>query len=122
MRGVIALALALALPPTAVRSQTEEWTCPAADKVALLARAPGWLSADTVSYPFQAPKHRFARMRSNPLGGAECFYRIEGGGLLRIFKYGKCETGKGKWQAVGNARSCETANPDDCSLRCVPKE
>jgi hypothetical protein len=115
------LALVLALVPLTVLAQSEELTCPPADKVGLVARTPEWMSADTLYYPFEAPKHRLERMRWNALGGPECWYRVDGGGLLRIYKYGKCEAGRGTWRAMGNTLSCESTNPNDCSLRCTPQ-
>lgn len=102
--------------------QAEEWTCPPVDKVALLARAPGWVSGDTLTYSYGAPKYQFDMMRNSTTGpAAGCFYRVEGGGRLQIWKVAKCESGKGTWKAAGSNSECESANTADCSLRCVPQ-
>ena len=121
-KGIRSIALVVLLVPTVALGQEEEWSCPASDKVAVLARAPGWISQDTLSYtPFEAPVLRFERMRTVNLGPlAGCQYRVENSGLLRIYKRAKCEAGKGIWKPQGPDIVCESANPADCTLRCKP--
>lgn len=117
------VASSLLLVSTTSRAQSEEWTCPTTDKVALLARSPGWVSGDTLTYSFQAPAFAFALMRySEAVGpGASCHYKIENGGVLRIWKIGTCQAARGTWKASGPITECESSNPAECSLRCTPK-
>jgi len=112
---------AVLLTPGMSWAQAQEWTCPSAEKVGLLPTTPGWLSQDTVMYPYQAPVLRLESMEYGPHGpGATCKYRVEGSGLISIWKFGKCENGKGTWKPVGPKSTCETAIPAECSLICTP--
>lgn len=118
-----AIAFAFALSASACYAQTEEWTCPTTDKVALLARSPGWLSGDTLTNPYRAPAFRFEFMRYSEVSGpgAACYYRVENGGLLYTYKYGVCQVARGTWKLSGTNNDCTSSLPADCSLRCVPK-
>jgi hypothetical protein len=120
--SLIAAALLLLSAPKEGVAQDEEWVCPAPDKVALLARTPGWISQDTLSYPYLAPVLRFERMRTAAVGpSAGCQYRVENSGLLNIYKFGTCEAGKGTWKSLGQDIACESPNVAECTLRCKPK-
>lgn len=116
----VLLAAALLAPGVSV-AQAEEWTCPPAAKVGMMAVAPGWIAYDTLMYPYQAPVLRLESMENSTHGpAAVCKYRIENSGLLSIWKHAKCEHGKGTWKTSGPKSACESGNPTECSLVCAP--
>ncbi|MES2959509.1 MAG: hypothetical protein V4792_15060 [Pseudomonadota bacterium] len=107
--------------PTFCAAQAEEWTCPAVDKVGVMATSPGWISYDSLMYPYQAPTLRFDSMENSTHGPAAiCKYRVDKGGLLSMWKLAKCEPGKGNWQPGGPKATCEGTHPGQCSLVCSP--
>lgn len=113
----------LALTCATANAQTEEWTCPSPDQVALLVRAPGWISGDTLNYPGPGrPSLRFSRMRLLAHGpAAVCFYRVDEGGELQFWKFGVCEATKGDWKDSGPNKECISGKPAECALRCLRK-
>ena len=99
---------------------SQEWSCPTGDKVAMQLVAPGWIGNDTLGYPYQAPTLKFDRMENSTHGpAAVCKYRVDGGGLMWMWRFGRCESGKGLWKSSGPLSSCEGANAAECSLVCV---
>jgi hypothetical protein len=123
MSHVLAAALAAALcaAQPALAQQPQEWTCPPAAKVGLLPTSAGWIAQDTVMYPYQAPALRFESMEIGPHGpAAVCKYRVVGSGQISIWKFGRCEGGKGTWKAAGPKSVCESDAPGACSLICSP--
>ncbi len=119
---VVAAAVAALLVPLRSWAEPQVWVCPDAGKVALLPVSPGWIAQDTVMYPYQAPTLRFESMEIGPHGpAAVCKYRVVGSGLISIWKFGRCEHGRGVWRAAGPKSTCEADTPAACTLVCSPQ-
>jgi hypothetical protein len=112
----------LAHSGTQALAEPEDWVCPAADKIALLVRAPGWISGDTLNYPFpNRPTFQWMRMRTLTHGpSAVCHYKVEHGGELQMWKFGVCEPLTGSWKESGPNKECAGEQASACVARCTP--